>query len=147
MQTLKQAMQTRLDERRRAREAAAQAEAERIAAIERREAEIAADARRVIEQMLDCELGEEITVEASYNEGTDVYYNITLNIPGEFGQNYVVTNSGLRIDGEIKPEQLKTKWRAVHIRNSARDCSQSTFDDLLTALIFAKYGMSEPEAL
>lgn len=136
MQTLDQAIQARLDEKRRAREAAAQAKAEREAAIRRQEQLIAQDSRRILEAHYGFSLaGVEIVATWSHDD----HYNVALN----FGNNRAVTNSNIYLKDLYNLPLVK--WEGLHTKDGysyGREC----FDDLLEAIIFAQSGKTEEEA-
>jgi hypothetical protein len=64
--------------------------------------------------------------------------------PGEYAQHNVATNQAF--PGEkIEACLLTAQWAALHVVNSAKDCRRDTFHDLLDAIMFARFGTTDPE--
>jgi len=144
MLTLNEAIEKRLEEKRRVREEAARAKAEEEAAIRRAEQYVSDSVRRAIEKKLDCELGNDATVQATFShvrEGDDgTYYNIEifLKAGGSIKAKQVIW-----VKGDVSQEQLDRKWTGFYPAGKEEDWRTLTTDNLLDALIYVRFGFDE----
>jgi hypothetical protein len=146
MQTLDQAIQNRIEAKRRAREEAVQQQREQLAKIARQENAVAEQVRTILEAHYGFSL-ERITIKAIFqvaNYDDPCFFNLRLEFPGEYAPHCVVINSAFSINN-IETCLIEAQWAALHVVNSAKDCKRSTFYDLLEAIMFARFGTTDPE--
>lgn len=148
MFNLDQAIQNRLEEKRRVKEAAIAAQCEKERLIIANEIEIARQAKEILTHCLDVDFSQSrVLAGFSHIAGIDSYYKITIELPDSNGS-YVATDSNVQAPGNVLDVEslLSSNWRAVHVYNAhTRDCRTTVDGDVLEAVIFAKYGTVEPE--
>ena len=148
LMTIEKAIAARLEQKRRKAEQEAREEAEREALEQKKEFAIAEQARAILSSHYKFDLyGVEVSADLMLEgeDGIVSYFRIAISFPGGHS---VSTNSDV-IARELTLDQealLSVKWYTLHaVRPHLDDYEANTSDDLLEAIIFAKYGTFNPK--
>lgn len=142
MKTLNEAIKDRLEENRRLRKQQAQRERERVAKEARIAAQVATEAKAILEKLHGFSLDDVEVTAVTYTYDYSYYY-IHLAIPDDPTGHEVKTHSAVEVKrlAEYLPQMT---WDGLHFQDNG-DCAAHNHTDFLSAIIFAKYGTTEPE--